>query len=195
MEGAALRHLLTFLSHLPTLIKLLSNMKHFILVAFIIGLGILTRAQKEYEVSTDSSGKMLKGLISRDMLENDTAFRWFHTNQAGYTPDAETVAILKAKGPALRFVVFGGTWCDDTQNLLPKFFVLMDAASIGNNQITIVAVDRKKKSINHLPEDMHLTNTPTFIVLNHDVEVGRVVEYGKNGQWEKEIGEIVSTKL
>ena len=130
MEGAAL-------SHLPTLIKLLSNMKHFLLVAFIIGLGILTRAQKEYEVSTDSSGKMLKGLISRDLLENDTAFRWFHDNQVGYTPDAETVAILKAKGPALRFVVFGGTWCDDTQNLFARILrpLLMDAASIGNNQI------------------------------------------------------------
>jgi hypothetical protein len=170
-------------------------MKHFLLFAFIIGLGILTKAQKGYEVSADSSGKMLKGLITRDLLENDTAFRWFHNNQAGFTPDAETVAILKAKGSALRFVVFGGTWCEDTQNLLPKFLVLMDAASIGNDQITIIAVDRQKKSTNHLPEDMHLTNTPTFIVLKHDTEVGRVVEYGKNGQWEKEIGDIVRTKL
>jgi hypothetical protein len=92
-------------------------MKHVLLVVVIIGLGILTRAQKEYEVSTDSLGKMLKGLISRDMLENDTAFRWFHANQAGYAPDAETVAILKAKGPALRFVVFGGTISRTRQHL------------------------------------------------------------------------------
>ncbi len=170
-------------------------MKHLLLVVFIIGHGILIKAQKGYEVSTDSSGKMLKGLISRDILENDTAFRWFHDNQAGFTPDPETVAILKAKGSVLRFVVFGGTWCDDTQNLLPKFFSLMDAAGIGNDQLTIIAVDRRKKSINHLPEEMHLTNTPTFIVLKQDKELGRVVEYGKNGQWQKEIGEIVSTKL
>ena len=169
-------------------------MKHVLLVAFIIGLGLLTSAQKGYEVLTDSSGKMLKGNINRDILERDTSFHWFHDNQAGFTPDAETVAILKAKGSALWFVVFGGTWCDDTQNLLPKFFALMDAAGIGNDQLTIIAVDRKKKSINHFPEDMHLTNTPTFIVLKHDTEVGRVVEYGKNGQWQKEIGEIVSTK-
>lgn len=170
-------------------------MKHVLLAAFIIGVGLFAKAQKGYEVSTDSSGKMLKGIISRDLLENDTAFHWFHDNQAGFTPDAETVAILKAKGPALRFVVFGGTWCDDTQNLLPKFFSLMDAAGIGNDQLTIVAVDRKKQSTNRLPEDMHLKNTPTFIVLSHDVEVDRVVEYGKNGNWEKEIGEIVRTKL
>ena len=177
------------------MINLFSIMKHFLLVAFIIGLGILSRAQKGYEVSSDSSGKILKGNINRDILENDTAFRWMHDNQVGFTPDAETVAILKAKGSALRFVVFGGTWCEDTRNLLPKFFALMDAAGIGNNQLMIIAVDRQKKSTDHLPESMHLKNTPTFIVLNYDVELGRVVEYGKNGQWEKEIGEIVSAKL
>ena len=170
-------------------------MKHALLAVYIIGLGLSTSAQKGYEVLADSSGKMLKGNINRDILERDTSFHWFHDNQAGFTPDAETVAILKAKGSALRFVVLGGTWCEDTQNLLPKFFLLMDAAGIGNDQLMIIAVDRQKKSTDHLPESMHLKNTPTFIVLNYDIEVGRVVEYGKNGQWQKEIGEIVSTKL
>lgn len=169
-------------------------MKHFLVVAFFIGLGILTRAQKTYEVSTDSSGKLLKGLINRDVLEKDTAFRWFHENQVGYKPDDETVGILKAKSAEIRFVVFGGTWCDDTQNLLPKFFALMDAAGIGDNQMMIIMVDRQKKSTDHLAESMHLQHTPTFIVLKQNTELGRVVEYGKNGQWDKEIGEIVRTK-
>jgi len=170
-------------------------MKHFLLCAIIIGLGILTRAQQEYEVSGDGANKILKGLISRDMLENDTAFHWFHANQAGYTPDAETVSILKARGTQVRFMVFGGTWCEDTQALLPKFLMLLDAAGYSNDQLTIVFVDRQKKSIDHLPEDMHLTNTPTFIVLKGGKEVGRVVEYGKTGRWDREIGEIVSTKF
>jgi thiol-disulfide isomerase/thioredoxin len=170
-------------------------MKHLLLVAIIIGLGILTRAQTEYEVSTDGTYKILKGLVSRDLLENDTAFRWFHANQAGYTPDAETVSILKARGSQVHFMVFGGTWCEDTQNLLPKFFLLLDAAGYTNDQVTIIAVDHQKKSINHLPEDMHLTNTPTFIVLKDGKEVGRVLEYGKTGHWDKEIGDIVATKF
>jgi thiol-disulfide isomerase/thioredoxin len=170
-------------------------MKHLFLIAIIIGVGILTRAQSEYEVSTDGPGKLLKGLISRDMLENDTAFRWFHQNQAGYTPNAETVAVLKAKGPQVQFMVFGGTWCEDTQALLPKFYLLMDASSIPNDQVSVIMVDRHKKTIGHLPEDMQLKSTPTFIVLKNGKEVGRVVEYGKNGQWDKEIGEIVATKM
>lgn len=170
-------------------------MKHLFLIAIIIGVGILTRAQTEYEVSSDGPNKLLKGLISRDMLESDTAFRWFRQNQAGYTPDAGTVAVLKARGPQLQFMVFGGTWCEDTQALLPKFYLLLDAAAITNDQVSVIMVDRHKKAIGHLPEDMHLVSTPTFIVLKGGKEVGRVVEYGKNGQWEKEIGDIVSTKF
>jgi hypothetical protein len=170
-------------------------MKHLFLIAVIIGVGILTRAQTEYEVSADGSNKLLKGLISRDMLENDTAFRWFRQNQAGYTPNAATVAVLKARRPQLQFIVFGGTWCEDTQALLPKFYMLLDAASITNDQVSVIMVDRHKKAIGHLPEDMHLVSTPTFIVLKGGKEVGRVVEYGKNGQWDKEIGDIVSTNF
>jgi Thioredoxin len=170
-------------------------MKHIFLVALIVGLGFLTRAQKQYEVSNDGTNKILKGLISRDMLENDTAFKWFHRNQAGYTPDEETVSILKAKRPEVQFIVFGGTWCEDTQNLLPKFYALLDAAAIPDDQLQVIGVDHQKKSIDHLPEDMHLTNTPTFIVMKGGKEVGRVVEYGKNGRWDKEIGEIVATKF
>lgn len=170
-------------------------MKHLFLIAIIIGLGILTKAQSEYEISSDGTNKILKGLVSRDMLEKDTAFKWFHQNQAGYTPNTETVSVLRAKGPQVQFIVFGGTWCDDTKYLLPKFYSLLDAASFTGDQVTLIMVDHHKRSVDHLPEDMHLTSTPTFIVMKGGKEMGRVVEYGKNGQWEREIGEIVSTKF
>src|ERR1700744_2205483 len=131
-------------------------MKHIFLVLFIVGLGILTHAQKGYEVSSDGTNKILKGTITRDLLENDTAFKWFHQNQAGYTPNAETVAILKARGPEVRFIVFGGTWCEDTRNLLPKFYLLLNAANISADQVIVIGVDLQKKSIDPLPEDMSL---------------------------------------
>jgi len=171
-------------------------MKHLFLVAIIIGLGILVKAQQtQFEVSSDGTNKVLKGLVSREMLEKDSAFKWFHQNQAGYTPNTETVSILKAKGPQVQFIVFGGTWCEDTQTLLPKFYSLLDAASFPPDQLSVIMVDHHRKSINQLPEDMHLASTPTFIILKGGKEIGRVVEFGKNGQWDREIGEIISTKF
>jgi hypothetical protein len=71
----------------------------------------------------------------------------------------------------------------------------MDAAGIGGDQLEFVAVDRQKHALNHLPEEMHLAHTPTFIVLKGGKEVGRVVEWGKNGQWETELAGIVSTNF
>src|ERR1700716_2589320 len=142
-------------------------MKHIFLVAIIIGLGILTRAQTEYEVSGNGAGKILKGLISRDMLENDTAFKWFHDNQAGYLPAAEDVAILREKRSQLQFLVFGATWSDDSRHILPKFFSLVDAASLSPDQVTLIGVDRAKKTTHHLSEEMHITQVPTFIILKN----------------------------
>lgn len=169
-------------------------MKHLFLIAIIIGLGILTRAQA-YEVSSDGSNKILKGLISRDMLEGDTAFKWFHENQSGYTPDPQEAAVIKDKGPQIQFLVFGGTWSNDTKNILPKFFSLLDAASFSRDQVTLIGVDHDKKTTNHLSETLHITSIPTFIVLKNGQEVGRVVDYGKNGRWDKELSDIIAAKF
>jgi len=167
-------------------------MKHLLLVIVIISVGILVHGQSEYVVGSDAGHKMLKGVVKREVLENDTAFGWFHQNQTGYTPNTDAVSLLRAKGSSPHFLVLGGTWCGDTQALLPKFFLLMDAAGIGGDQLVFVAVDRQKHALDRLPEEMHLAHTPTFIVLKNGKEVGRVVEYGKNGQWETELAEIVS---
>ena len=170
-------------------------MKHIFLVAIIIGVGILTRAQTEYEVSGVGPNKILKGLISRDMLETDTAFKWFHDNQTGYTPAAEEIALLKEKRSRLQFLVFGATWNNDSRQVLPRFFSLVDAASLSEDQVTLIGVDRDKKTVNHLSELMHITQVPTFIILNNGQEVGRVTANGKNRRWDSEIAAILAEKF
>jgi len=169
-------------------------MKHIFLIAIIIGLGILTRAQA-YEVSSDGNSKILKGLISRDMLEGDTAFKWFHENQAGYTPDAQEAAVIKAKGPQVQFLVFGGTWSENTKVILPRFFSLLDAASFSRDQVTLIGVDRNQKTTNHLSESMHIRSIPTFIVLKDGQEVGRVEDQDRNGRWDKELTAIIASNF
>ena len=168
-------------------------MKHIFLIAIIIGLGILTKAQSEYEVSSDGTNKILKGLINRELLAGDTAFQWITTNQSGYTPNMAAVNALKAKGSGLELLVFGGTWCADTKDLLPKFFSILDAASFPEKQLTLVGVDHDKKTTTHLSEDMHITKVPTFIVLKDGKEIGRVEEYGKEGDWDKELAGIINS--
>ena len=58
----------------------------------------------------------------------------------------------------------------------------------------MIGVDRSKKTIQHLAEAFGVINVPTIIVMKNGKEVGRVVEYGKYGLYDKELAEILSKK-
>ncbi len=84
---------------------------------------------KTYEELKDQDGaKMLRGIVTKEQITLDTAFHWYGDNIKTYTPDATTVAALKSKASNVSFIIFGGTWCHDTQNILPKYFSVLDAA-------------------------------------------------------------------
>lgn len=149
-------------------------------------------AQAQYEVSGTGGRKILKGIINRDLLAKDTAFKWFQKQQEGYTPGAEIVSGIKAKAGEVQYLVFGGTWCGDTRFLLPKFYSLLAAAGVTDEQVTLVGVDYSKKTIGNLSDAFNIQRVPTFIVLKDGKEIGRVVEYGASGHWDKELHDIVS---
>ena len=144
------------------------------------------------EVTNDNGEKILKGFISKQNLSAEPSFAWFAENQKGYTPYAAALQALKTNKDSLNFLVFGGTWCGDTKFILPKFFSLTDAAGVTQDKITLLGVDRSKKTIQHLSETFNIINVPTIIVLKDGKEIIRVVEYGKTGMFDKELGEIIS---
>lgn len=150
-------------------------------------------AQSQAEISRDDKGnKVLKGIISRGEVENDTAFAWWVENLKGYTPQSQAVAELK-KNTNIQFITFMGTWCSDSKFVIPKFYSLLDAAGFPQDRVTLIGVDRSKKTLSHLTEAMNVINVPTIIVMNNGKEVGRVVEYGKYGMFDKELGEIIAS--
>jgi thiol-disulfide isomerase/thioredoxin len=145
------------------------------------------------EVSRDHNGsKTLKGFISKNDLATDTAFTWFSANQKNFTPDQNSLDVLKAKKDSINIVAFGGTWCDDTKQVLPQFYSLFDAAGLAENRITLLGVDRTKKSTQNLSEAFNITNVPTIIIMKNGKEVGRIIEYGKIGSPVKEFGQLLS---
>ena len=160
-------------------------------IAFFVGCSAFAQT----EITVESGGtKIIKGFMSRNDLSSDTAFKWYAENQKGYTPDANALNSLKVNKDSVNFVVFGGTWCGDTKYILPKFFSLTDAAGFSQDRVTMIGVDRSKKTIQHLAEAFGVINVPTIIVMKNGKEVGRVVEYGKYGLYDKELAEILSKK-
>lgn len=150
-------------------------------------------AKPNYQVFTDTNGnKALKGIINRSLLVNDSSFQWFIENGKYGEATASAVAAFQKNGSKISLLVFSGTWCEDSHNLLPKFYRLMDKAGFPESKIVLVAVDRSKTAVQQLHVKYQLKTVPTFIVLVNGKEVGRVEEYGKTGYMEKELGEIVA---
>jgi thiol-disulfide isomerase/thioredoxin len=85
-----------------------------------------------------------------------------------------------------------GTWCDDSHFIIPKFYTLLDASGFSKDRVTLIGVDRAKKTLSHLAEALNIINVPTIIVMKDGKELGRVVEYGKYGLFDKELAEIIN---
>ena len=177
-------------------------MKKLLLLIFISANFIACKAQntiaqadsgKPYQTmyNAEKHETTLRGLLKRSDIEEDTTFSWFKKNYKLGSPDAATVNAFKTNASKFKMVIFGGTWCEDTQNILPQFFRITDAAGYADSNITLIGVDRKKTTLDNLNSAFHIINVPTFIIMKDGKEVGRVVEYGKSGEPVKELGEIV----
>ncbi len=157
-----------------------------------LSLANISIAQNQYEVLVEGKNeKSLKGIISQEVLLNDTSFKWYADNLKGYTPNSNAIAGLKKHADSVQLVVFMGTWCEDSHNIIPKFYTLLETSGFSKEKITLIGVDRAKKTLSHLTEALNITNVPTIIVMKQGKEIGRVVEYGKYGLFDKELGEIL----
>lgn len=151
-------------------------------------------AQNQYQVLVERPNeKTLKGIISREVLLSDTSFKWYAENQKGYKPNASALEGLQKNKDSVQLLSFMGTWCEDSQNIIPKFYSLLDMAHFPPDRVTLIGVDRKKLTLSHLSEALNITNVPTIIVLKNGKEIGRVIEFGKYGLFDIELGEILKS--
>ena len=164
----------------------------FLLFVFVATIGF---SQTQYEVLKDNNGgKILKGIISRDILANDSSFKWYTQNLKPYPAGKEAVTTFGKHKDGVQLVIFLGTWCEDSHVIIPKLFPFLDAAGFSTDHVTLIGVDRNKKTVSHLTDAFNVKNVPTVIVMKEGKELGRVVEYGRTGMVENELAEIVGKK-
>lgn len=168
----------------------------FFLAAFLM-LTFTTGAfsQAQYEIVKDEKHPeevYLRGIINKYLVQNDAVYgKWYNSSMSYYTPDTATLAAFEKAKKGVQFVVFGGTWCEDTQFVLPKFFKLQEMSGVPDSVITFFGVNRNKKSLASIADAFGVVNVPTIIVMKDGKEAGRVVEYGKTGKWDKELADII----
>lgn len=151
-------------------------------------------SQAQYENTPDPKHPeqhIMRGIINKYLLQNDESYKWYASSQVGYKPDTATLTAFEKSRGKYQFILFGGTWCEDTQSILPKFFRLQELSGVEDTAISFFGVNRQKKTLSSIADAFNITNVPTIIVMKDGKEVGRVVEYGKTGKWDKEVAELL----
>jgi thiol-disulfide isomerase/thioredoxin len=143
------------------------------------------------EVPDAEEKKYLLGFISKEQITKDPDFTWYAQNSKYFKPKKEHIDIIREKAYDFQVILFTGTWCHDSQQIIPKYFSLLEAAEFPEHRMVIVGMDRQKTVPGNLHRPLNIINVPTLIVLKDGVEVGRVVEYGNTGMVDADLTEII----
>ncbi|MBS1624145.1 MAG: thioredoxin family protein [Bacteroidetes bacterium] len=164
----------------------------YIIIAALLALVSCTPRHSLMVTKDKDGSKMLIGTTQRTAL-HDPAFAWFDRGYTAYKPTAAPLSVIKGQAASLHIEIFGGTWCDDTQQLLPRFYKVADAAGITDAHITLHLVGRDKTTKDGSAARFKITNVPTFIVLKGDKEIGRITETTRHSI-EADLAEILTDK-
>ncbi len=154
-------------------------MKHIIatvLAIFIMSLS--AAAQKTYSVSKDeqTGAQVFKGPITFEDLNAEPGFAWMKRGEAAYKPDPQLTAALAKRLAPYTIVTVMGTWCDDSQNLVPKLAKVLSAAQFPASRFLMYGVDRAKETGGIERKLYSIEKVPTIIVFRGNSEVGRITE-------------------
>lgn len=130
-----------------------------------------------YETSkdTENGSVVLKGRITMGDLKNEPTFTWLKDN-GGYSPEPVATQYLKENLENYTLVVVMGTWCEDSQILVPKLYATLTQALFPIDQLTVFGVDRTKDALNGEKAQYNIEKVPTIIVYKDAKEIGRIVE-------------------
>jgi thiol-disulfide isomerase/thioredoxin len=150
-------------------------MKSFLILFLASLMSFSVLAQKPYTISKDDqTGSLIfKGLITLSDLQNEPSFKWMNSS---YKPDATAVASLKQSLPSYSIIAFIGTWCDDSQSLMPKLARVLQDTNFPASNFTLWGVDRTKETAGGESKIYQVKKVPTIIILKDNKEVGRIVE-------------------
>lgn len=168
-------------------------MKAFIVIASV-SLCFSLSAQHINQIITDTTlhKEVLIDICNREGLNGPVFGTYFEPEYTAYQPDQE---ILQAIGNMLgdyHITIVMGSWCSDSQEQVPRFYRILDMLQFPEDQLTIICVDRKKKTIRSDIQSLDIQLVPTFILYKANTESGRIIETPAENL-EKDILNIIQT--
>jgi len=145
-----------------------------------------------YQTSKDDkTGHLVyNGLFSYENIKTEPSFSWLDSGIIAYKPDTLTLPYLRSTIRQYQLLVFAGTWCEDSQNLLPKLYKLLHTLDISYENIILIGMDRAKTTSTTIGTDLvnkyKVSLLPTILFTdNNGDEKGRITEsVSKSIEWD-----------
>jgi len=153
------------------------NMKTRLLI--LLGMALVQGAMAQdfvREIDRKTGKVLLRGKIHFSDIQKESTCSWFNQGADAYQPKPAVIEALKKIAEPYHFVVFAGTWCGDTKDLLPRFYKVLREAGIDQHTVELYGVNRHKEALNIEHSLYNLTNIPTIIIMHQAHEVGRIIE-------------------
>ena len=93
-----------------------------------------------------------------------------------YTLTEEMEDAIEDKLKEFTITIFMGTWCEDSQNQVPKFYKILEEVDYPSRKITLITMARDKTTPENYEAGLNITNVPTFIFYKNGKEINRIVE-------------------
>lgn len=154
--------------------KLLNNIFLVISVFTFIFLGCAGKQNLTGRLIEKDSERILYGEISETLL-----FKYYPEWGKIFDTFEPETAILRnipqQKLDDLNIIIFLGTWCPDSKQIVPRFLKLVNALKV--KSIRLFAVDRTKTEASGIATQYEIERVATIIFKNSNGEIGRITEF------------------
>ncbi len=156
----------------------MKNTYAFLFCTFIYSFAMAQNIKPIYDTLRDKENGALvyKGKFTLNNIYTEPEFDWMRKGVLVYQPNSTVIGDVKRNTANYKMIVFMGTWCDDSQNMIPKLYKVLQQADIPLENIEIYGVDRAKTTGLSIEKTYNVTLVPTIILFDNDKEIGRITE-------------------
>jgi thiol-disulfide isomerase/thioredoxin len=123
----------------------------FLLLMSIILCTTLSSQNTNQEISLDNGQKLLVGEITKEGLSLPVYATWYSSTFKNYSPNETIISNIKEALQGYQVLAFLGTWCGDSKREVPRFLKILETANFPDDQLKIVALDRRKGKYKQSP--------------------------------------------
>jgi thiol-disulfide isomerase/thioredoxin len=146
----------------------------FSLLVFLLFINTVSSQTKQ-----DRNGNLVGHIQKSDFLTSPFK-SWFESGYNDYQPNKKVVKKIKKNLKGVTIISFVGTWCHDSQRVMPRFYKILELADFDfNKNSKIIGITRGKKTPDNLQEGYNIKHTPTLIFYKDGKEIGRFVEHAR----------------